>query len=200
MEPDLFEIFSLRTNNIKPNRGRILISEPFGRDDIFKRSVVLLVDYSAEKGAMGFILNKFIPGEKIDYKFLNELGNKKIAFSFGGPVGLENLFYIHTLSGDILEGSQEIIPGLYWGGEYKQLRRMIISNQISTKQIRFFAGYSGWSALQLENEIKNNMWLLKDVTTKEVLTIDEKMWSNQVAQLDEKYKIWNSIPEDAKMN
>lgn len=200
MEPDLFEIFSLRTNDIKPNKGRILISEPFGVDDMFKRSVVLLVDYSAQKGAMGFILNKFIPDEKIDYKFLNELGNKKIAFSFGGPVGLENLFYIHTISGDILEGSQEIIPGLYWGGEYRQLRKMLISNQISTNQIRFFAGYSGWSTLQLENEIKNNMWLLKDVSPKDVLTIDEKMWTNQVAQLDEKYKIWNIIPEDAKMN
>ncbi len=200
MKPDLFEIFSLKTNNIKPKKGRILISEPFGANDIFKRSVILLSDYSQERGAMGFILNKFIPGDKIDYKFLNELGNKKIAFSFGGPVGIENLFYIHTLSNEIIEGSQEIIPGLFWGGKYQQIREMIISNAIAPDQIRFFAGYSGWTVNQLEDEIKNNMWLLKDFTAEEALSINENLWSDQIDKLDDKYKIWKNIPEDAKLN
>ena len=43
-------------SSISPAAGRLLISEPFMLDPTFKRSVILLTEYS-EAGAMGFILN-----------------------------------------------------------------------------------------------------------------------------------------------
>ncbi len=44
-------------NNLLPQKGRILISEPFLMDNYFKRSIVLITEYSAE-GTVGFVLNK----------------------------------------------------------------------------------------------------------------------------------------------
>ena len=53
------DFFNIKTNNIKPRSGKILISEPFNQDSHFKRSVVLLAEYSKE-GAIGFVLNNKI--------------------------------------------------------------------------------------------------------------------------------------------
>jgi putative transcriptional regulator len=200
MEADLNKIFNLSNNNVKPQKGKVLISEPFAADSIFRRAVVLLVEYSPEQGALGFILNKFIPFKDIDKEFLKELDNKHIKFSLGGPVSFDKLFYVHTLSSEIIEGSIEIMPGLYWGGKYKQLKEMILSDILSVDDVRFFVGYAGWSPNQLEDELKNNYWLVKDITVDEILNLDEELWTKQIYQLEDKYKIWTQVPENPLLN
>ena len=44
-------------NQLKPEKGRLLISEPFLPDPNFERTVVLLCDHN-EDGAFGFVVNK----------------------------------------------------------------------------------------------------------------------------------------------
>ena len=51
-------IFQIRHNDVLPQPGRLLISEPFLRDAYFQRAVVLLIEHSGDTGSMGFILNK----------------------------------------------------------------------------------------------------------------------------------------------
>ena len=51
------DIFKITHNNVIPEKGHILISEPFLQDAYFQRSVVLLVEHDS-KGSMGFVLNK----------------------------------------------------------------------------------------------------------------------------------------------
>ncbi|MBN2664201.1 MAG: YqgE/AlgH family protein [Bacteroidales bacterium] len=200
MQNNYSEIFKIEKNSISPQTGRILISEPFSVGDIFRRSVVLLTDYSKEKGAMGLILNKFIPKEKVDKKFMEELSVSQITISVGGPVGANKLFYVHTLDNNKLDGAIEILPGLYWGGEFEKLKEKLIKGEISFNDVRFFAGYSGWIPNQLENEIKQNSWLVKDITIKEILTINTRIWVNQINQLEKKYKLWAFVPENPQLN
>ena len=54
---DFNDILKIRTNNLKPSKGRILISEPFLVDYYFKRSVVLLAEHN-DDGSFGLIINK----------------------------------------------------------------------------------------------------------------------------------------------
>ncbi len=54
---DINDILKIRTNNLKPTKGKILISEPFLVDYYFKRSVVLLAEHN-EEGSFGLIINK----------------------------------------------------------------------------------------------------------------------------------------------
>ena len=193
------DIFNIKTNNIKPKTGRVLISEPFSDDEMFKRSVVLLTEYS-EKGAMGFVLNKLIENKQLNKILKKEFFGNQISVSFGGPVSLDRIFSMYVSNNNIVEGSIEIMPNLYWGGNIKHLRELITSNILTTEKVRLFGGYSGWDANQLEEELKANSWLVKDITPNEVITIDNNIWSNQVKQLEEEYKIWTLIPENPQLN
>ena len=69
------------------------------------------------------------------------------------------MFFIHTL-GDKIAGSQEIIDGIYWGGEMESIKEMIILNLIKPDEIRFYIGYSGWSSKQLDEELVKNSWVV----------------------------------------
>ncbi|HAL82264.1 MAG TPA: hypothetical protein DCO83_08520, partial [Mucilaginibacter sp.] len=72
--------------------GRLLISEPFMLDPNFKRSVILLTEYS-EAGAMGFILNQ--PGEFFLGDILPEVSYSEMPVFIGGPVANDTLHFIH---------------------------------------------------------------------------------------------------------
>ena len=62
------------------------------------------------------------------------------------------LHYVHTL-GEKIEGSQEIMKGLYWGGDFEVVKKMVENNKVDNSNIRFFAGYSGWNENQLIAEV-----------------------------------------------
>jgi hypothetical protein len=51
------DLIKIKTNNTRPARGRILISEPFLYDYYFHRSVILLAEHNKE-GSFGVIINK----------------------------------------------------------------------------------------------------------------------------------------------
>jgi len=51
------DLIKIKTNNIRPGPGKILISEPFLYDYYFRRSVVLLAEHNKD-GSFGVIINK----------------------------------------------------------------------------------------------------------------------------------------------
>ena len=143
-------------NRLSPKKGRLLISEPFLADPYFRRTVVLLCEHNSE-GSFGFVLNKFIDVSVNDLvDDLPEFGHR---ISMGGPVQSGNLYYIHTL-GEKIEGSVEIVKGVYMGGSFELLKLMLNSGQVDEDQVRFFVGYSGWGQDQLAEEMEDRSWLV----------------------------------------
>ncbi len=192
--------FKIETNNVKPAQGKVLISEPFLEDGIFYRSVVLLTRYSPEDGAMGFVLNKLLPKKYYPKEIEKEFPNIELSLAYGGPVEMEKMFYIHNLSEKKLPFSIEIMPGLYWGGDFNVLKRKINEGEISPSQVRFFVGYSGWAPKQLENELANNSWIVGNITPEEVLNPDENLWRKILNKFNLKYRIWATYPEKPFLN
>ena len=81
-------------NKIPPQKGRILISDPFLGDDYFERSVVYLCEHNQE-GSFGFVLNNLV---EINLNDLNDqFPEITTKISTGGPVETESMFFIHTL-------------------------------------------------------------------------------------------------------
>jgi len=141
-------------NPIKP--GTLLIAEPFMLDPNFKRSVIILCEHEAN-GTTGFILNR--PLEMNIQDLIPDFPESKAPIHMGGPVGIDSLHYLHNV-GDMLDESQEIVPGVFWGGDFEKLRFLMENGVIKDDNIKFFVGYSGWSEGQLEEELAENTWLL----------------------------------------
>lgn len=191
-----FNLFKIKTNNILPQKGRILIAEPFLPGTYFNRAIILLVEYSQE-GSVGFILNKpvHIPINNFQKQFP---GFEEKLF-IGGPVNTEYLYFIHTL-GDLIPGSMHIIDNLYWSGSFDTLSDMVQQKKIRADEIRFFLGYSGWGAGQLEQEIKEDSWLVSKIEIQEVMQYKENYWINAVKELGGKYSLWENFPVNPTLN
>lgn len=195
MELD-FNLFKIEYNKVEPQRGRVLISEPFLQDTYFKRSLVLLTEYTSE-GSVGFVLNK-----SLDIS-INEVVEGFPGFNatvaIGGPVNTNTIHYLHTL-GDAIPHSEHVFGNIYWGGDFETIREMVLEREIHPSQIRFFLGYSGWQAGQLEKELKQNSWMVTEVNPSEIMTYNSNIWKDTMITLGEKYKIWSNFPENPGYN
>ena len=191
------DIFKIRTNNIPPQKGRILIAEPFLHGDYFSRSVVFLVAYS-EKGAVGFILNK-----KIDFRLQDvflDFPEFDANVYLGGPVAADSIFFVHKL-GEKLPGSIKVLGKLYWGGDFETLKNFISQGLVKPSDIHFFLGYSGWDAGQLEGEIKDDSWLVTDVDENAIMRESKDVsWTDFVVKAGNRYSIWQNYPENPSFN
>lgn len=191
------DIIKIKTNNIKPSRGKILISEPLLMDYYFKRSVVLLAEHNDE-GSFGVIMNKPL-AVKLN-EVIKDFPDFDSEIYLGGPVQSDSLFFIHTL-GDKIEGSQEIIDGIYWGGEMEAIKEMIVLNLIKPDEIRFYIGYSGWSPKQLDEELVKNSWVVSLVKASYLLdTNPSALWKQSLEKLGENYSQWTKFPDDPMLN
>ncbi len=192
-----FNIFDTHLPKVKPMKGRILIAEPFQQGPYFNRSIVLLTEHGKE-GAVGFVLNKssdLYPDEVIE-----DLFNFKGEMYIGGPVSSNTLHYIHTL-GDRVPGAVQVTKHLYWGGDFDTIKDLINSGEADYHQVKFFAGYSGWSPGQLEDEIKENAWIVSTMDDKTIMEGDvDDFWKMTMEDLGEVFKMWTNFPENPSNN
>ncbi|HEY9115278.1 MAG TPA: YqgE/AlgH family protein [Bacteroidales bacterium] len=187
----------IKSNNLKPTRGRLLISEPFMGDFFFGRSVVLLTEHN-EEGSFGLILNK--PAETTFNQLIKDSPDFHSPIFYGGPVETDSLFYVHTVGNEI-EGAIQVTNKLWWGGDFDILRGKMELNLIKPNQIRFFMGYSGWGIDQLNSEIKRNSWLITNIPNVNILTTNpENLWKNMLTRMGKKYSYWTKFPVDPTAN
>jgi len=183
---------------LKPSKGHLLIAEPSIIGDVsFNRSVVLLADHS-DQGSIGFIMNKpldyflsdLVPDIESDFKIYN-----------GGPVEQDNLYFIHKVP-HLIPNSVEISEGIFWGGDFSEVSKLIVNQQISSHEIRFFLGYSGWDAQQLNQELEANSWVVvKNDYKKNIFGKPcDTFWKEKMVELGGDYLLWSNAPENPSYN
>jgi len=196
MQPEL-DLFTILPEDKIPEKGKILISEPFLPDTFFNRSIVYLADHTPE-GSVGFILNK-----KLDLQVdatIEGFEGWNENLSMGGPVAPDTLHYLHNL-GDLIPNSVLVEGNIFWGGDIDVIRNLIKSRKMKQSDIRFFLGYSGWSAGQLERELKENSWVIAKVNSNIVLnTKGDDIWKKVLRSFKNKYRMWADFPDSPEMN
>lgn len=180
----------------EPGKGKILVSEPMLPDPNFFRSVILLTQHD-ETGSLGFVLNH-MSIVNVD-NVLPEFSVMNIPIFIGGPVGNDQLFFIHTI-GSRLDQSQKLMDGLYVGGDLKQLEFMLNNDFAKAEQVRFFVGYSGWDPEQLNNEIKENSWIIASITPDQVMSDSEEYWKEIMIGLGKEFALMSTFPSNPGLN
>ncbi|GEP52099.1 transcriptional regulator [Flavobacterium noncentrifugens] len=182
----------------KLQKGHLLIAEPSIIGDLsFNRSVILLADHN-EDGSVGFIINKplkytindLVPEVEANFKIYN-----------GGPVEQDNLYFIHNIP-ELITNSVEISSGIFWGGDFELTKDLINEGKIKKDNIRFFLGYTGWEAKQLENEMQSNSWIVAEnlYQNKIIGKSTTDFWKEKILELGGDYILWSNAPENPLLN
>ena len=182
---------------LKAKKGRLLISEPSLNDNVFFKSVILLTHHNDEE-SIGLILNH--PTKINLNEILNNIPLSDLPIYIGGPVEKQSLHFIHTL-GSIIPNSKQIIDGIYFGGDFDAVIQLMNDKRITKNEIRFFVGYSGWEAEQLNNEIRDDAWIVQ--TAKNELCMNystPKLWSDIIKTKKMEHAIWANMPKDPSLN
>ncbi len=196
MQPEM-DLFAIMPEDKIPEKGKILISEPFLPDTFFNRSIVYLTDHNPE-GSVGFILNR-----RLDLKIsaaIEGFQNWDENLNMGGPVAPDTLHFLHNL-GDMIPGSVLVAGNIYWGGDLDTVRELISLGRINQSQIRFFLGYSGWSSGQLDRELKEDSWMIARVKSDIVMNNrGDDTWKRVLRSFKNKYRMWAEFPDSPEMN
>lgn len=178
-------------------KGQILLAEPFLNDDYFRCKVIFLCEHS-EEGSFGFVLNNYVDFDIS--QIIENIPSLDSRISIGGPMQNSNLYFIHTL-GEKIEQSVEIIPGVFFGGDFEILRKMIISGDVEKDDVRFFVGYSGWSPHQLDDELKDNSWIICKSSKDIVMKSDaQDLWEKIMQSMGKNRPFIVRLPDGPSLN
>jgi putative transcriptional regulator len=181
----------------KSLQGQFLLDGGKLRGSYFHRSVVLICHHDQE-GAFGLVINRASDnnvGDLIVADLPDQLKEQKLYA--GGPVQPAALSYLHN---DGFIPNANVMPNLQLGHSLEELID-IGESFSSTQRIKIFAGYSGWSPGQLEDELKRESWLTFPASTDLVFhTPPDQIWRTIMKQLGWQQRLFADSPEDLSWN
>lgn len=153
-----------------PLKGKLLVAAPQLQDPNFLRTVVLIVTHD-ENGAMGLVINRPLTMTVAEaWKQVSEIPYENHdPIHQGGPCeGMLMVLHSHEE-----EGQLEIMPGLWLSTDADSVRRLVDADE---QPLKFFVGYAGWTAGQLESEISESAWVMVDATPEQLFDTPEDLW------------------------
>jgi putative transcriptional regulator len=173
--------------------GSFLAAHPNMLDPNFRRSVLFISAHDPADGALGVIVNR--PLDKQVSDLVNELppvGLADVPVFLGGPVGKNQLMFA-TFEWEKGEGLK-----LNHNVDVDQANEMVGADPAS---VRAFVGHAGWSAGQLEEEMKQNAWLVhKPTRTALKAECLPKLWFNIMRGFGPWYKMLAAAPDNPSLN
>ena len=190
------EYFKYR-NKLKPEKGRLLISEPYLADPNFERTVVLLCEHN-EEGSFGFVVNK--PSIIKINEVMEDVKNIEETVFVGGPVQQDTLHFLHRNTN--INNAVRIRDEIFWGGEFENLMTQLDTAVIKPGDVRFYLGYSGWGQGQLEAELQEDSWIVCDFVTDELLfdTDPTVIWKKALENMGGRFSVYSNYPLDPRLN
>jgi putative transcriptional regulator len=176
-------------------KGHFLIAAPTLVDPNFFRTVVLMIQHNDE-GALGLILNRptHATVAEVAEKVLEE-SETSIAGNVcqGGPCeGPLMILHDEEAAGDV-----EVMTGVHFTTDKAKLEWLLRSHD---GKAGVFVGYSGWSAGQLEQEIKGNSWLLLPATAEQIFDPAVNWQKLLTRAFVAQYVPAERIPDDPSVN
>jgi putative transcriptional regulator len=151
-------------------QGKLLLASPRLADPNFAHTVVLMIQHN-EEGALGLVLNDplEITVRQACEQSLGEECAVDEPLHRGGPCE-GPLMVVH---GNEMEKDADVMPGVFFTTEKSKIEALL-KQQISTA--RYFVGYAGWSAGQLEAEMEIDSWIIADAVPDFIFQKQPNLW------------------------
>ena len=178
--------------------GKILIASPILKDPNFDRTVVFVCAHS-EGGAFGLVLNRPSPVEVVEHlpQWLDVVSSPSMFFS-GGPVEPASAFG--------LARTRDTVPGQGWMAISGTLGLVDLSREMSALapelvDLRIFTGYAGWSAGQIDEELRADAWFVAEPSATDLFSREpEGLWRDVLRRQPGKLAMFAYFPEDPTQN
>ena len=164
--------------------GSIIVASPdVDENSYFSKTVIYIVKYSAQEGAVGLIINH--PLNKLENTLYVRHNDKSITLRHldiysGGPVDTDRGFILH-FDKKIKEHDHQI----QITSSINMLKKMLQQKKHNNHRL-FVFGYCGWDTGQIEQEILDDHWLVLPNTDKTIVfnTRNNKKWESALASLN----------------
>ena len=178
-------------------RNSLLIAEPFMGDANFERTVVMICEHSEDDGTFGLVLNQ---GTTLHVSDVIDDIYADIPLFVGGPVQPDTLHYIHRRP-DLIDGSIALGEGIYWSGNFEQVKQALNLGTLTEADARFFIGYSGWESGQLTKELDEKTWIISQTDADFLFsTPADNLWRDILKRMGGQYKVLSNYPVDPRLN
>jgi putative transcriptional regulator len=175
----------LRAGRLRP--GLFLYAVPEMRDPNFAESVVVLLDHSLD-GSVGLIVNQPLPVTV--HEALPELeGGERLSapLYYGGPVSRGAILAL--LRAKRRPGRADKVMEEVYATRSLETLVEALRRKDPDRNVRIYAGYSGWGAGQLEDELRREDWVLRPGTAEAVFAEEpDRIWPD-VFELREQLEV-----------
>jgi putative transcriptional regulator len=179
--------------------GQLLVATPVLEDPNFRRSVVLVLDHD-EEGAIGVVINR--PSEVAVGAVLNRwapLVTGEPVLWMGGPVGVDSALGVGRVPGADEPLGFRAVPAPGLGLVDLDADPDELAPRLS--DVRIFAGYAGWGAGQLEEELGDGGWYLVAAQPGDAFTTrPERLWREVLRRQGGDLALVSTYPDDPSDN
>jgi putative transcriptional regulator len=184
--------------------GRLLAATPHLGDPNFRRTVVLIVEDDKDEGTLGIILNRptEIPLGEVLESWTELASGPQVVFR-GGPISPNS-----ALALALAHGSDEPVGWRSLDGSPMMSRIGLVDLGAPPEllvggitSMRVFAGYAGWGAGQLRDEIDEGAWYVLPCEPADAFAAEpEQLWPQVLRRQGGELALVATFPDDPIWN
>jgi putative transcriptional regulator len=171
------------TSTGEPGPGVFLVARRALDGPHFGQSVVYLVEHD-EDGTLGLIVNR--SSDISLSEALPNIEDKQAtahALFYGGPVGLPMILML-VRSKSATEGMAHVADNIYISADRRVLDEILAAKKPES-EARFYIGYSGWAAGQLDFELERGSWHVVAADTDAIFSGETgSLWNRLIERLE----------------
>jgi putative transcriptional regulator len=171
------------TTTGKPAPGVFLVARRALDNSYFGQSVLYLIEHD-DDGTLGLIVNR--PGDISLSEAIPDIEDERATahtLHYGGPVKLP-MMLILVRGESVPEAMTHVSDDVYVGSD-RRILDAVLATEKPANEVRFYVGYSGWAAGQLDSELERGSWHVVAADTNAIFSTEtDLLWDRLIERLE----------------
>jgi putative transcriptional regulator len=184
--------------------GRLLAATPLLGDPNFRRTVVLIVEDDQDEGTLGVVLNRptEVPLDQVLESWTALVSGPPVVFR-GGPISPNSALALAIADGTAEPLGWRSLPGPSLAARLGLVDLGAPPELLADgiRSMRVFAGYAGWGAGQLRDEIEEGAWYVLPGNPADAFAAEpEHLWREVLRRQGGELAMVATYPDDPVWN